>query len=403
MSFIQASCPQCNASYQLTPEQLSVAAGKVRCGACGTVFQAGPAPEIFTPPAQVAPKPVIKIAAEQPKSQFVDEKDDELLFSDNDGISDQSSALKSPAKSAFVIDEDAIADSEEDKQETKKDTLLDLDQFDLTNFDDDEGGFGRNNAVNKLAEDEEDWAKALLEDEGIDAGVIHKEETQPKKEQPRQALGSSADDFDFDLEGLDGAPLTLSSEEEANYGFGEEATKEEMIRNIKSEPLVFQVFNSRSLASTLGLSILGSIAIFGLILQLFIFQKDTLSRDPKWHSLYQTVCSITGCSLPDQYSINDIQATNLTVKSHPHYLNALMIDAIIVNHADIMQPFPHIKLFFTDNNQTVIAAREFLPTEYLRGELADASLMPNQQSIHIALEINDPGNTATGYRLELAY
>jgi len=398
MPTIQASCPHCQTSYTLTPEQLSIAAGKVRCGNCGSVFQAAPAP-IPQAPTQAIQRPKLSPLDEAPRSSFVAAEEDEFFFDD-----DEDEAPKKPApakKSSAVIDDDLIQDADNDF-DSDKHKLLDLDQVDTTHFDDDETGFIQN-INNKLAEDEEDWATALLEEEGIDTDVIKQEAPKPVKDQPRQALGSSADDFDFDLEGLDGAPLVLSSEEVESLGFSEDATKEEMIRNIKTEPLVFQILNARSLASTLGLSILGSIAVLGLLLQLFFFQKDTLARDPSWHGLYKSVCAVVQCSLPEQYAINDIQATNLTVKSHPHYLNALMIDAIIINHADILQPFPKIKLFFTDNNQDIIAARSFTPQEYLRGELADAKLMPNQQSIHIALEINDPGHNATGYRIELAY
>jgi hypothetical protein len=107
--------------------------------------------------------------------------------------------------------------------------------------------------------------------------------------------------------------------------------------------------------------------------------------------------------LPEQYAIADIKATNLTVKSHPHYRGALMVDAIIINHADIMQPFPNIQLLFTDTEEHVVAARSFKPSEYLRGELASTEMMPANQSIHIALELNDPGENATGYSVSLSY
>jgi hypothetical protein len=371
-----------------------VAQGKVRCGVCNTVFQAAPAP--------VAAKPAAPTASTKPsKSQFINDDDDFLL---SDELNDAAPApVKKAAKTSFAqMDEDLIQDSPDDKED---ESSLNLDAFII----DDEGdNFGSKSSTKIAGEDEEDadWINELLEAEGIDADKIKKEpeKAAPVNNGPRKALGSSADDFDFDLDGLDGAPLTLSPDEAAAFGYGEEeATKDEMIRNIKTEPLVLQLLHHRTLMSTIGLTVSGSVALLVLLLQLFLFQKDTLSRTPGWHGIYQSVCAIGGCTLPKQYAIEDIQATNLTVKSHPHYLQALMIDAIIVNHADIMQPFPKIQLFFTDNNQTVVAAREFTPKEYLRGELADASLMPNQQSIHIALEVDDPGQSASGYFLKLRY
>jgi predicted Zn finger-like uncharacterized protein len=379
MQAIPASCPQCETQYQLTPEQLTVANGKVRCGVCNTVFQAAPPVNIHKEP------PTQALEKSSPKSSFVN-SDDDLLLSDTgvrESFDKPSNFNTGEFSSSFtnLNKEDDFGISDE-----------------LNNFDDDTPGF-------KEHIDEEEWASQLLSEEGLDANEIIKKETkkETKKEQPRKALGSDSDDFDFDFDGLDDSALSLSSDEESALGFGTSNTKNDMIRNIKAEPLVFQIFSTRSLLSTLGLSIIGTIAAIGICAQLFFFQIDTLSRTPTWRSLYTNVCGMIGCNLPEQYVLEDIKATNLTVKSHPHYHQALMVDAIIINHADIFQPFPNIELIFLNTDQEIVAARQFNPKEYLRGELADAGLMPNQQPIHIALEINDPSNNATGYYINLRY
>ena len=51
----------------------------------------------------------------------------------------------------------------------------------------------------------------------------------------------------------------------------------------------------------------------------------------------------------------------------------------------------------------VIAARSVKPSEYLRGSIATSKTMPVRQSIHLAIEINDPGDEATGYEVKLSY
>ncbi len=398
MQAIPANCPQCGTQYQLTPEQLAVANGKVRCGVCNTVFQAAP-------PTRVQP-----VAAPQPdhvKSQFVNE-DDDLLLNNTAARKafDKKSDFKTGEFSSALVnsgdDDDLIRDNFHDDADADTNfTALD-DDFPMS---DEFSSVGKTEKTIHSDEDEEEWASKLLDEEGIDAEEVIKGEEpkkKPAKEEPRQALGSSSDDFDFDFDGLDSSALSLSKNEEDELGFGTDS-KDDIINKIKPEPLVFQILNQRSLLSTIGLSILGTIATLGIILQLFFFQIDTLSRDPEWHSIYGNVCGILGCSLPSQYAIEDIMASNLTIKSHPHFRNSLMVDAIIVNHAAIMQPFPNIELFFMDTDQQIIAARQFKPSEYLRGELADASLMPSQQSIHLALEIDDPSENASGYSLQLSY
>ena len=385
MTVIPANCPQCGAQYQLTPEHLAVANGKVRCGVCNTVFQAAP-PSNPVPP----PKPV---AAPSPKSQFVNDDDDILL---NDELINDAPDERGGFKTGEFSSE--FTDFADD----------DHDEFGASDALDDFASPAIKTKSDELhAEEEDEWVSKLLEEEGIDAEDVIKrpESTEQKatRETPRKALGSSIDDFDFDLDGLDGAPLSLSKEEQEAYGFGESDTKDEMIRNIKSEPLVLQLLQRTSLLTNIGMGILALVAICGIAFQLFFFQKDTLSREPKWHDFYEKTCGIIGCSLPSQYAIEDIQPTNLTVKSHPYYRQSLLVDALIINHAAFLQPFPNIELFFTDLSQNVVAARQFKPSEYLRGELVNADMMPSQQSIHVALEIDDPGTNATGYFIKLSY
>jgi predicted Zn finger-like uncharacterized protein len=400
MQVIPASCPQCGTQYQLTPEHLAVANGKVRCGVCNNVFQAAP-PAKSQPVVQRQPAP-------QNKSQFVNDADD-LLLNDT-GIRkafDKKTEFQTGEFSSALVnsgDDDLIQDNL-NEDENHNFSAMD-DDFAMSEEFSSVGKAQKELHSNEIEdENEEAWASKLLDEEGIDAEkVIKGEDPKPKaaKVEPRQALGSSSDDFDFDFEGLDNSALSLSKSEEDELGFGTE-TKDDLIKKIKPEPLVFQIFNQRSLLSTIGLSIMGTIATLGIVLQLFFFQIDTLSRDPRWHSLYESVCGMVGCNLPSQFAIEDIKASNLTVKSHPHYRQSLIVDAIIVNHANIMQPFPNIELFFMDNDQQIIAARQFKPTEYLRGELTDASLMPSRQSVHLALEINDPGENASGYSIQLSY
>jgi len=90
------------------------------------------------------------------------------------------------------------------------------------------------------------------------------------------------------------------------------------------------------------------------------------------------------------------------VRKHPEFPNALAIDVILYNRADFAQPFPLLRMIFTDPQGREIASRRFRPEEYLSGELAGANLMPQQTPIHVALSMLDPGQRATSYTLEFA-
>jgi predicted Zn finger-like uncharacterized protein len=412
MDSIKAVCPTCETTYQLTESQLNVAGGKVRCGKCMTIFQAKTtATKPQTPPAPKPEptKPPSKTTSlddhGQPghRSSFVNTDDEKLL--NNTGV--RNSFNK---KSEFETGEfDSLLD--EVNEELITDHVTDhVDEIkiseELRNHE------AATNHKTTLSDDES-WATDLLEEEDdkIERLINQKspppkiEKTPfPKKEEPRKALGSSKDDFDFadELEGLDlGAPLTLSQDEQENFGLSE---KEEMIERIPPEPLVFQYLPRGSLVMKLAYGSAIALCLFLLGFQIAFFQKDSLSREPEWHSFYQNFCGLFGCTLPELYNVDEIRTQVLTVKEHPHYRDALIADIVIVNLANIEQPYPQLELMFTDTSAQVVAARTFKPEEYLRGELAGTqALMPSRQAVHIALEIDDPGKSATGYTIALHY
>lgn len=139
-----------------------------------------------------------------------------------------------------------------------------------------------------------------------------------------------------------------------------------------------------------------------LVLQYGWFNRDTLSLDARLRPAYQWSCSILGCSLPSLVDIQAINSQQLLVRSHPDISNALLVDAVIINNASHLQPFPILELSFTDINGNLVASRKFFPREYLAGELAGSKQMPIGQPIRIALEIIDPGQDAVNYSLRFS-
>jgi predicted Zn finger-like uncharacterized protein len=136
-----------------------------------------------------------------------------------------------------------------------------------------------------------------------------------------------------------------------------------------------------------------------LLAQVTIVRFDTLSKHPNYRSLFSSACELIGCSLPPLIDTQQIRTTNLIVRSHPRQQNALIIDAILINNAQFSQAFPALKLEFSDIDDQLVASRQLQPAEYLRGELAGARAMANNQPIQLSIEIIDPGDSAVNYQL----
>lgn len=136
--------------------------------------------------------------------------------------------------------------------------------------------------------------------------------------------------------------------------------------------------------------------------QLAYFKFDTLSRMEPYRNYYNISCKLLDCQLPALVDISKIRTANLVIRSHPKIEGELLVDAVLQNDAPFDQKFPSLDLIFTDINNQPIAAKRFKPSEYLAGELAGRTVMPSQQPIHIALQIEDPGPSAINYQMTIS-
>jgi len=142
-------------------------------------------------------------------------------------------------------------------------------------------------------------------------------------------------------------------------------------------------------------------AVAGILVQILWYQFDDWAKDPTWRPVYSSVCSLVGCELPAQSDLGLLRTKNLLVRSDPDDPRVLLVNAVIANEAQFAQPFPVLELRFTDLRGALVAGRRFQPAEYLAGEAADMDLMPARTPVQIELEIEDPGPEAVNYTMKI--
>lgn len=145
---------------------------------------------------------------------------------------------------------------------------------------------------------------------------------------------------------------------------------------------------------------LSAIAALALIGQIAVYNFATLVHDERTRPMMEQLCFLAGCELPARVSIELIRSSNLVVRPHPDFPNALAIDVILYNRADFAQPFPVLRMTFTDVGGRELGNKLFQPAEYLGGELAGSTLMPPQTPVHVGLSMLNPGPEATSYNLD---
>ena len=406
-------CPKCDTTFRITPAQLKVANGAVRCGACLNVFRAA---EHFQTVVEETP------AVQDDRTQDLfsddqgidDQKNDskpvineDFIEDDDDGLIDDNGYLDKPSQEVNEqpqassdaidprldfsdliddsghIDDDFLIDDDngliEDEKASPKAVEFNEDFLSL-DTEDKSGAFSSTKndleaTVKDSESDDESWAHALLDDsedfeatpESKPAPTQEAPKTKPKLPKkdifPNQTIGASFDQFEA-------APLDLSLPER----------------------------KKRHKALLMGMACI--IMIAALLVQTAYFNFDQWARQDSYRPWYKLACQSLDCTLPSSYDLGRIRTTaSPQVSSHPKFKNALMIDVLFMNSAEFTQPFPKLELSFSNANGKVIAHRLFAPSEYLAGEASGLTMMPIHTPIHIALEIADPGKGANNYQV----
>lgn len=374
-------CPNCGTRFRVTESQLAVAAGRVRCGACLTVFE-GTEHLLFGEE---------MVSREENAGAALDELLDELAESGaglpGEGSEDAARrAAESAAGSELDVAPQIYGGFEEDEAPGA----------DVPGPDVPEPG----EAVDRENAGETESEHAVVDD------VMS---TEP------------AEDWDWALDGAeewrgDSAPEDLEQTGDDDVRTGEEpvvalaeveasaadalpwdeaAADRDQAEGLRPAEISFAPEPRRWWVGVVA-------GLFGLalILQVFYFQLPSWSRDPGLRPIYETACAWLGCELPVMRDISRMSARNLVVRSHPDLDNALIVDAVIVNGADYAQPYPDLELRFTAVGGLLVAGRRFRPDEYLNGEDVDVTNMPPNTPVQVSLEIEDPGPDAVNYVLK---
>ena len=404
-SSLQTQCPQCDTRFRVTEEQLSVAAGKVRCGNCMHVFNAVehqvlPEAEPPTPTPDHDPTP-------EPGD------DEDLVFEDNP---EEDATERHYTGGKLTFSEDELSDS-----------FRDFDQGQKPGFSADEPEEPTNN-------DDESWAEAILQEDEHESEEAYKKPAQSSPEDPEELTANSLDakpepdpDFnDLSLSATEDERLTSpepsahrkpsarkqpSAHEEPSAQQTPSKSKNQpkqpepehpdnsadLYRNLRHEPVSVSGGSGRLRKAVWSLAILALLGL--LIAQVTWFQFDRLAAIPQLRPFYEQACELAGCDLQPLINVQAIESRKLVVRTNPDNRSQLIVDAVMVNRAGFEQPYPAIALTFSNLNGDVVAQSTFTPDEYLTEQAPEPALLPKDTPVRIAITIRDPGRDAVNYNL----
>lgn len=424
-------CPHCSTRFHISTEQLQAAAGAVRCGACMQVFNA----ELFLEHSEQPNVPLVSVTPEQPApathqaaspvpatDELAGAPDEELpleLDLDSDDFTAELARLarlEAEERAAGISRHQQLAGrimpSYQSEPRPAPDTGHPPPDEPVTTAEPAISPYlvTTDSVEEEEALDSQHVEPALGESENKSLelppiSALDEQEPEPElADDELEAAPDSAADAELAAEDEDGDDWQDESNDFRIDPFNLIADRSDSdladsLSTLDDEPLQLDWQSAPPSGPRIGKlwTLLSVLALCGLLVQYLNYNFDHLARQDSTRPWLESLCNLLPCQLPGKSDISQVKSTNLVVRQHPEFRDALVVDAILYNRAPFSQPFPLLELNFLDEQDSPVASRAFHPREYLAGELAGQREMPSQIPIHIALEVLAPDARATRY------
>lgn len=408
-------CPTCRTRFRVTEVQLGVAGGRVRCGACLSVFTgidnlvAGAGPRLR--PGESADSALDALLDELRKETPAAART--AVRADKTPATPAVIAPKSPKVPTAKADDgpEALPEPEVESEAAPGDIVGD-DDSDIIDDAIDTAEIDARDEDIDLADEEIDLADVEVDEEiDSDAADVAAEEIEliPPVAPPPTATPSTPQP---QVAAISPTPPEAAQQPKPAIARGGITSRPIKARAPTPTPIVRPVRVALDLAvDPDAMSIvppprrrwwvtpLFALGLGGLAALALYLQFGQWSKNPQIRPVYEFLCPKLGCRLPDMRDLDKMVSKNLVVRANPEVASALLVDAIIVNEAKFPQPFPDIELRFSALDGSPVKTHVYHSADYLAGELKGVRMIAPMTPVHIALDVEDPGPQAVNYEM----
>ncbi len=446
-SILYTRCPTCSTAFKVTNEFLAIAGGKVRCGACLAIFQASdymlepvkkaeaveeiPSPEIVKTETSISEFLQQAVVDNQPEPGSVQrsevktetELEPEPELESVEELEPNSETDPEPEQeSSREPDTEFVQDPEQSKSENQP--LFGENFYKEADLEPESDLKDESEQAENIKEPQLTFEEAFdFEDELEEKKVydIEKPQTNDSELEEKDPEFYESDDFDknddldesFEIEPSDQNHLNeenglafdeLDSIEVDTDDFGNESELAEQINaqidDAESEPDPLDEFSDIVEADQSGIRSKIILTSISLLLVVVFFQiwtnRQAIAWNDTWGSMMKTVCNALPCKLKPKRAVNEIKLLQRQFSPHQEKEKTLDVKVLLINQAKFAQPYPVIKIIFSDKNGKEVAVKRFKPSNYLRNR-SKKEFMPSNAEVHIQFDTKTPHPDALGF------
>ena len=387
---IYSRCPHCETVFRVSDAMLQKARGKVRCGACLSIFKAS-AHLVKPKKAAAAQKPVQKATqhkshAENIESHTFNPANEQVKPPASKKVeTSQASSIEQELE--LIINQYNEPDKQVKQQTKQTPTLKTVKPKPIPATE-----IEQKKVVEAPIEDSRPTIEEI--DLSLDAPEQISNATSkalPEKKQTNKKLKPArrrTHDEEKDEPSLeqDGSIEQLSSALEGESLDPDPLDEFNDIIETKSHKLKWLlVVSLLSVSTTWGIWSLWT-------------DRQKLAWDDTWGPVVQIMCKALPCALKPRRNINAIKLLERSIQPASED-DKLEFDLIIKNNAAFEQPYPVVQITFTDTNGNQVSTEQFQPSDYLSEEMAKRP-MPINQRIHIMIRTQNPHPNTFGFEFQ---
>ena len=415
-------CPDCQTRFRVTADALRAAHGTVRCGRCGSAFDAlvRLSDALARAEPEVAPLPLL-LATDDEFETFIDPGSDPIAEPSNEStvvLVDEGGAGEDITLEGERVEFDGAAEAREEPAAEAEVYDLDVtDEYQVMNIpssaypDEQEAErelealvlrlqreFGPMTTVPAATADTHDdttsQMPSLGEIESPSSAAIEPAREVAAVEEVLLPAEIAHEPEPVSMPAPDPAPTAAPV-------FVPVEERPLAARRWRPEPVEFEqdAAPERSVWRTFAWTVGSLLLLLALAGQLAHHYRQDLARDARLGPPLRAAYERLGIALPP---VTDLQALELRqLGDDERVAGRLVVRASLTNRAQFEQPFPILRLQFEDRFGSLIATREFEPAHYLKDAAEAARPMGPGARGEAELVLADPGAEAVGYRLDV--